>query len=266
MKLKLILTTAIVGAALALPGISSARAQAPPNDTFEQATVISSLPFLQTLTTSAATTDSTDAEALAACGLLPPVPPLAASVWYVHTPLTDRVVTVDTFGSSYTTGVAVVTGSPGSLSAVSCFAVIGRFTPVPGDTYYIGISDITGGHGGSLNVSVTAPELGGTVDQFGRIDPQTGEATLTGTITCMANLSGDVFLTLTQRSGQTTVTGSGSTTLICNGREQTWSITFQPTGGSFKNGHATVAGQVAETAFPLPPPAPLEESVVLHRR
>ena len=30
MKLKLILTTAIVGAALALPGVSSAWAQAPP--------------------------------------------------------------------------------------------------------------------------------------------------------------------------------------------------------------------------------------------
>src|SRR5215208_7896015 len=44
MKLKLTLTTAIVGAALALPG--SAWAQAPPNDTFEQATVISSLPVL----------------------------------------------------------------------------------------------------------------------------------------------------------------------------------------------------------------------------
>jgi Family of unknown function (DUF6299) len=264
MKLKLILTTAIVGAALALPG--SAWAQAPPNDTFEQATVISSVPFSQVLDTTQATTDSTDAEALAACELLPPVPPLAASVWYVYTPLTDRVVTVDTFGSSYTTGLAVVTGSPGSLSAVICFAVIGRFTPVPGDTYYIGISDITGGHGGSLNVSVTAPELGGAVDKFGRIDPQTGEATLTGTITCMANLSGDVFLTLTQRSGQTTVTGSGSTTLICNGREQTWSITVQPTGGSFKNGRATVAGEVQETAFPLPPPARLEENVVLHRR
>ena len=66
MKLKLILTTAIVGAALALP--ASAWAQAPPNDTFEQATVISSLPFSQTLDTTQATTDSTDAEALAACG------------------------------------------------------------------------------------------------------------------------------------------------------------------------------------------------------
>ena len=66
MKLKLILTTAIVGAALALPG--SAWAQAPPNDTFEQATVIS-LPFSQTLDTTQATTDSTDAEALAACDI-----------------------------------------------------------------------------------------------------------------------------------------------------------------------------------------------------
>jgi hypothetical protein len=265
MKLKLILATAIVGAALTLPGISSAWAQAP-NDTFEQATVISSVPFLDALDTTGATTEPVDFEARDACGF--PSFQLAASVWYVYTPLTDRVVTVDTFGSSYTAGVAVVTGSPGSLSAVNCFTVIGRFTPVPGGTYYIGISDIQNLRGGSLNVSVTAPELGGTVDKFGRIDPQTGEATLTGTITCTANLSGDVFLTLTQRSGQTTVTGSGSTTLICNGREQTWSITLQPTGGSFKNGGATVAGEVEETPFPNQPPpsARLEEKVVLHRR
>ena len=58
MKLKLILATAIVGVALALPG--SAWAQAPPNDTFEQATVISSLPFSQILDTTQATVDSTD--------------------------------------------------------------------------------------------------------------------------------------------------------------------------------------------------------------
>ena len=69
MKLKLILTMAIVGATLTLPGVSSAWAQAPPNDTFEQATVISSIPFSQTLDTSEATTDSTDAEAGATCGL-----------------------------------------------------------------------------------------------------------------------------------------------------------------------------------------------------
>ena len=69
MKLTLILTTTIVGAALALPG--SAGAQAPPNDTFEQATQILSLPFSQTLDTSQATTDSTDTEAVA-CSLESP--------------------------------------------------------------------------------------------------------------------------------------------------------------------------------------------------
>ena len=88
MKLKLILTTAIVGVALALPGVSSAWAQAPPNDTFEQATEISSLPFSQILDTTQATTDSTDAEALAACG--GPSIPVAATVWYEYTPPVDQ--------------------------------------------------------------------------------------------------------------------------------------------------------------------------------
>ena len=104
MKLKLILTTAIVGAALTLPGISSAWAQAPPNDTFEQATVISSLPFSQILDTTQATTDSTDAEALAACG--GPSFPIAATVWYEYTPPVDQSVLILTgpVPPSYGTG------------------------------------------------------------------------------------------------------------------------------------------------------------------
>lgn len=252
----------LLGAALCGTVAAPVAAQAPPNDDFADATVISSLPFLDTLDTTAATTEPVDFEALAACGVSVPI---AASVWYALTPSTDRVVSVDTFGSTYTSGVAVVTGSPGNLSAVTCFSVIGRFTPVPGQTYYIGVSDISGSGGGTLNVSVTAPELTGTVDKLGRIDPITGEVTLTGTITCTANLSGDVLATLTQRRGQTAVRGSGATTLICNGREQSWSITLQPTAGSFKNGRATVAAEVVEHGATSVSER-FEEKVVLHSR
>ena len=154
MKLKLILTTAIVGAALALPGVSSAWAQAPPNDTFEQATVISSLPFSQILDTTQATTDSTDAEALAACG--GPSFPVAATVWYEYTPPVDQSVLILTgpVPPSYPTGVAVVTGSPGSLSAVNCFPDLGSFLATAGVTYHIGVADISGGNGGELHFSV----------------------------------------------------------------------------------------------------------------
>ena len=57
----------LVASALSLLAAPLAWAQAPPNDDFADATVISSLPFSETLDTSEATTEPTDAEAVAAC-------------------------------------------------------------------------------------------------------------------------------------------------------------------------------------------------------
>jgi alpha-tubulin suppressor-like RCC1 family protein len=131
-------------------------AQAPPNDTFEHATQILSLPFSQTLDTSQATTDSTDAEALAACAIPLPITS-AATVWYEYTPSADQSLLISTDGSSYGTGVAVLTGSPGSLSAVTCFpGPLGTFSATAGQTYHIGVTDTSGGSGGTLNLSVGA--------------------------------------------------------------------------------------------------------------
>ena len=144
-------------------GAGPAWAQAPSNDTFGQATQIHSLPFSQTLDTSQATTDSTDAEALAACAIPLPVT-VAATVWYQYTPSADQGLLISTDGSSYGAGVAVLTGSPGSLSAVACFpAPLGTFSAKAGQTYHIVVADTSGGSGGTLNLSVgslEAPTIG----------------------------------------------------------------------------------------------------------
>ena len=68
MKLKLILTTAVVVATAAFLGVAPAQAAPPPNDTFAGAKVISSLPFSDTLDTTQATTDQTDAQVASGCG------------------------------------------------------------------------------------------------------------------------------------------------------------------------------------------------------
>ena len=154
MKLKLVLTAAIV---LGF-GAGPAWAQAPPNDTFGQASQILSVPFSQTLDTSQATTDSTDAEALAACNPPVPVSP-AATVWYQYTPSADQGLLISTEGSSYSNGVAVLTGSPGSLSAISCFqGPFGTFSAKAGQTYHIVVADIGGSGGGTLKFSGGALE------------------------------------------------------------------------------------------------------------
>jgi hypothetical protein len=218
----------------------SAWAQAPPNDTFEHATVISP-PFSQTLDTREATTDSTDAEALAACGLSVPI---AATVWYEYTAPADQSLAISTSGSSYDTGVAVLTGSPGSLSAVTCFPTIGTFSAVAGQTYHIGVDDISGGSGGTLNLSVTTPGVELSVDSFGQFDHTTGVATVTGTLTCPSGFTGTVSGSLSQRRGDRTTTAGTFLNPIdvpCNGAPQQWSITFTPLDGKFKGGPADVS-------------------------
>jgi hypothetical protein len=249
MKLKLILTTAIVGAALALPGVSSAWAQAPPNDTFEQATVISSLPFSQILDTTQATTDSTDAEALAACG--GPSFPVGATVWYEYTPPVDQSVLILTgpIPPSYPTGVAVVTGSPGSLSAVNCFPDLGSFVATAGQTYHIGVADVSGGSGGTLHLTVETPGVDLKVDRFGRFDPRTGVATLTGTLICPSGTTATISGDLSQRTTFAN-TGQNPIEVVCNGAAQPWSIAFTPFDGKFKGGPADVLLGVSVCCFP----------------
>ena len=257
MKLRLIITTAIVGAALALPGPSSAWAQAPANDTFEQATVISSLPFSQVLDTTQATVDSTDVEALAACGLTGNITG-AATVWYEYTPPVDQSLLITTAGTSYVfeTGVAVLTGSPGNLSAVTCFGFNGGFLATAGVTYHILVADIAaggiGGTGGTLHLSVETPGVGLNVDRFGRFDPKTGVATVTGTFACpnTSGLVGSIGGELSQRTNDRVV-GPNIDNISCTGATQPWSMTFTPSGGNFTGGPADVTMGYTVIGFPF---------------
>jgi Family of unknown function (DUF6299) len=235
--LSLVLGAAVPGALAASP----VSAQPPSNDTFANATVISSVPFSETLDTTQATTDALDAEVLAACGVSIPV---GATVWYAYTPPVDQLVSVSTVSSTYSTGVGVVTGAPGSFVAAACSFGSVSFFATAGQTYYIAVADIGGLTGGTLSISVTAPtppELDLSVDRFGRFDAGTGAATVTGTATCTSGAFGQVFLSLTQQVGRiATISGFGFADLTCDGTEQPWSVTVFPSTGLFKGGQATV--------------------------
>jgi hypothetical protein len=262
--ISLVLTVALLGALSA----GSAWAQAPSNDTFANATVISSLPFSDTLDTTQATTDSDDAEVLAACGQSVPV---AATVWYAVTPSADQIVAIDTSGSTYTAGVGVVTGAPGGFSAVSCFIGSGSFSAVAGETYYVDVADISGGTGGTLNVAITAPaptppELQLSVDGVGQFDPRTGVATVTGTVTCTAGASGQVFVSLSQQVGRiATIAGFGFAVFSCDGTEQPWSASVQPFSGEFKGGHANVVADAFVCNLAGCASDHVERTIVLHQ-
>jgi hypothetical protein len=259
----LVFAAALVGTLAAGP----AQAQPPSNDSFANATVVSTPPFSDTLDTTEATSDSDDAEVLAGCGV--PVP-AAATVWYAYTPSADQIVTVDASSSTYQVGVGVVTGAPGSFSVVSCFEATGSFPAVAGQTYYIDLADIGGGNGGTLATTITAllrPDLDFSVNRFGSVDPDTGVATVAGRATCTPETTGQAFTSLFQQTGHGATTSAFRfTELTCDGTEHPWSVPLVPASGKFKSGPANFAAEASACNLLDCRQLHFEQTIVLRRK
>jgi hypothetical protein len=227
-------------------------AAAPSNDDFAGATVIPGLPYSETLDTSEATSDPSDAELNTECG----APALDASVWYTFTPTADMAVLVDVSASDYSAGVFVATGSPGAFGPVeACGPGMVVFSAVAGTTYALMIIDDQQdgtGNGGTLELSVTEapppPEIDITVDAVGRFNSQTGSVTLTGTVTCTDGAFAFIDVQLTQQVGRFTIRGFGFVEVLCDGTAQPWTIEVLGDTGLFKGGQAVAVafGQACE--------------------
>ncbi len=216
-------------------------ASPPPNDDISNATVITSLPFHDTLDMSQATFDPTDVSSCDGS---------AHSVWYSFTPASNEQVALDPSASPGTTAVDVFTGSPGVLSSVGCgvgggFFGTGGFilNATGGTTYWIMASTCCFDPVPTLNLWVylavppqaTLSVTGGTVDRA-------GNATITGTLDCVgtvpaAGVTGSVSQPVGRRNS---VSGSFATTVTTCARAQPWAALAQPTAGKFAGGPATV--------------------------
>ncbi|HEU5325012.1 MAG TPA: DUF6299 family protein [Candidatus Limnocylindria bacterium] len=220
-------------------------AAAPSNDSFAGRTVITALPFSETLETSEATTEASDAELNTECG----APALDASVWYEFTPATDIYVLVDVSASDYPAGVLVATGSPGAFGpVVACGPGGVAFPAVAGETYvFLVIDDQSdgGGNGGTLEITVDEapppPDIALTVNPVATFDAQTGSATVTGTVSCTDGASAFIDIALTQRVGRFTVRGFGFAEATCDGTAQPWTAEVFGDTGLFKGGQATAS-------------------------
>lgn len=238
-SLRVMTIAAVLAASLTVGVAPVLAAAAPSNDTYAGATVIAALPYDQTLDTSKATTDATDAQANADCG----APVTLASVWYQYTPTSDGAFLIDVSQSSYEAGVIVVSGSPGSFVLEACGPLTVAFAGTAGVSYHIlAFSDTAGVNGGTLVLHMEAapppPELTLTVDPVGRFDPKTGTATLSGTWSCsgvadFAEIDGQ----LTQRVGRFTISGTFFLDIgPCDGSLQSWNAVVYPQNGSFAGG------------------------------
>jgi hypothetical protein len=222
-----------------------ANAEPPTNDTIQNATTITTVPFSETVDTTEATTDAEDAAVNANCG----APATNGSVWYTITPTTAPFAyVIDVSQSDFAAGVIVATGTPGNLSILACGPQAVAFPPAVGETYYImAFSDSPDVVGGQLAITVTEsgppPEVSMTVNDVGRVNGRTGVATISGTYTCdgedgVVEVQGQ----LQQEQGAAQVSGFfAQTELKCGGTFE-WSAEVTPDSGKFKRGlAATIA-------------------------
>ena len=241
MKRLAILTSVLMVVSLALA--APVLAAAPLNDTYPGREVIS-VGFSATVDTSEATTDADDTELNATCG----APAMDASVWYELTATADGFIGIDVSASSYSAGVFVATGEPGTFSVVACAPGATAFEAVAGETYAILAMDDQadgGGNGGSLQIQVAEipppPEVTLTVNKSGRFNSRTGSATISGTVTCTGGPADfsfiDVFVR--QQVGRIFIDGGGSIEgFVCDGTTQPWSVEVFGFNGLFKGGKA----------------------------
>jgi hypothetical protein len=243
-----VLVLAGATAATVVLGGLPASAAPPSHDTISGATVISTVPFSETVDTTEATTDHEDAAINTNCG----APATNGSVWYSLTgSATAEAYVVDVSQSDFSAGVIVATGTPGNLSLVTCGPGSVAFASTPGTTYYLmAFSDTPEVVGGQLTIAVTEahlpPTVSLTVNDVGRVNAKTGSVTLSGTYTC-AGVADFTLIQgqLSQKQGDVDVTGFfEQDDLKCGGTFK-WSAEVPPDSGKFKKGLAASLTLVA---------------------
>jgi hypothetical protein len=239
MKRFLLLALVSSLAMLAVPGTAIAQ---PANDDFDDATIVTEpLPYTDSTSTVDATTAPDDPECAGN----------GHTVWYRFTPSTNMRLDANTFGSDYDTTLSVYTGSRGALAQIACNddfdSLQSRvvFNATAGTTYFFMAGSFFESPGGNLVFTVQeAPpplEIAVTVNPTGTFNPQTGVATISGTITCSQPASfAALFGELRQRAGRLLITGSFDAFLEeCSG-ETSWMATVEG-NGLFRGGSATAS-------------------------
>lgn len=239
---------AATGAVLATSFASAGTAHAlpPSNDTIAGATVITGLPFADTVDTTDATTDANELAVAQPCIDIG-APAIEKAVWYTGTSTTSETVVIDVTGSDYSAGIAVYNGPPSASTFVTCAPGIIIGPASPGTTFYIMVfGDEPGSAGGQLNISIEVapppPTVSVWIDSIGRVDPKTGTARLTGTLTCEGDAEFvELFGELRQRAGRVIISGfvefseDGS---VCDGTPIPLTLDVVGSNGRFAGGKA----------------------------
>jgi hypothetical protein len=227
----------------------------PPNDDFDQPTVITSMPF----TVNEDVTNATIAPDDPSCN------GANQTVWFAYTPESNIRLEANTFGSNYYTALSVYTGTRGSLNQIACNLFSGgssnsrvRFDAVAGTTYYFAVSSLypVSPAGLVFNLLEAPPpfSFAPTVSQFGSVQPTTGAATITGSVTCTEPAYVYISGQLIQTHAGMPISGYFGTFIPCDGTTP-WSAVIQTqaalfhgrSAALFVGGKAIVAGTASAT-------------------
>jgi hypothetical protein len=235
----------------------------PPNDDFDQPTIIPSIPFTVNEDAANATIAPDDPYCYGA----------NQTVWFAYTPESNIRLEANNFGSNYYSALSVYTGARGSLNQIACNLFSGgssnsrvRFDAVAGTTYYFAVSSLYPVSPADLvfNLLEAPPpfSFAPTVSQFGSVQPTTGAATITGSVTCTEPAYVNIYGQLIQTHAGTPISGYFGTYMPCDGTTP-WSATVQTQAALFHGRSAAlfVGGKaiVAATASASDPDTVIQE-------
>jgi|SRR5215204_1062383 len=222
----------------------------PTNDDFAAPIEINDLPYTHEQSTAKATSGIDDPFCYGS----------KKTVWYSFTPATDMRVEFNTFGSDYDTILSVYRGARGALiqeacndNAASTAQSRVRFDARGGTTYWVmaGGDYWTSGGRLQLNALPAPPPLGVglAINDTGAVDPATGLAAVTGSITCSRPVLVSISGQLKQDHAQSSLTGKFGLVVACDGTTD-WSAVVVTAPGVFQGRAADlfVAGRASVSA------------------
>lgn len=162
----------------------------------------------------------------------------AQSVWFTYTATSNERLEVNTFGSNFDTTVSVYTGAPGSLIQQGCNddsngTLQSRvdFDAIAGTTYYFMAAAPYRQSPANLvfNLQLAPPPFTftPTVDQFGTVNPSTGNTTIQGAVSCNYNSFINISGQVKEMHGNVPVNGFFNAFVPCNATTANWSATLQ---------------------------------------
>jgi hypothetical protein len=215
------------------------------NDDFDDAVVITELPFAHRVSTVDARTSHDDPPPGERCGF---TSTNGHTVWYQFTSFENLRINASTAGSNYDTNIFVYTGTRGDLTLAACNPLPRSvtFEAVAGETYFFFVASGEAS-GGNLVFKVDRGiEVGVTIDPVGTVNPSTGIATITGTVTCSGSAFFELGGAVQQRNAQASQ-GSLFAAGECGG-VSAWQGEVQGENGRFVPGTAEVSAIALFTA------------------